>query len=309
MCVAFLGPNWVEEVFGDALPPEEAKVICDLSMGATVRAALTAGGAPYNKRLRHIAGTEMHAKVYLSDEGAVVCSANATQSALSTRNRIEDGIWVKAGGATYEAIQKRFKERYKTAVQVDQAALDAAPVYTGRPNLPDGLSLVEILRRDPGAFHGIRFVCSTEHVDRAVRDAANRRLDEEDREEDADVNAGPRGRREHFSNWDHDEAAWPALFFSVHRGPRGGFILSKHRHHRFLENVRGEPGMDPEDVFVSYRLDWTTSGAAFGDQPTLAPHWECRDELRALFPTEASSEPFEGKVLSGAEFAELLLEV
>lgn len=187
--------------------------------------------------------------------------------------------------------------------------MDAAPVYVGRPNLPDGLTLVEILRRDPGAFHGIRFVCSTEHVDRAVRDEANRRLDEEDREGDADAKAGPRGRREHFSNWDHNEADWPALFFSVHRGPRGGFILSKQRHHRFLEKVRGEPGMDPENVFVSHRLDWTASGAAFGDLPTLAPHGECRDELRALFPTEASFKPFEGRVLSGPAIAKLLLEI
>jgi len=308
MCVAFLGPNWVREVFDDALPPE-AKVICDLSMGVTVHPALKAGRAPNNKRLRHIAGTEMHAKVYLSDKGAVVCSANATQSALSTQNRIEDGIWVKVGSATYKAIKKRFKERYKAAVQVDKAALNAAPVYARWPNLPDGLTLVEILRRDPGAFHGIRFVCSTEHVNRAVRDEANRRLDEKDREDNADANAGPRGRREHFSNWDHDETDWPALFISVHRGPRGGFILSKQRHHRFLRGVQGEPRMGPEDVFVSHRLDWTASGAAFGDLPTLASHRECRNELRALFPGEASFEPFMGRVLSGPEFAKLLLEI
>lgn len=63
-----------------------------------------------------------------------------------------------------------------------------------------------------------------------------------------------------------------------------------------------------QNVFVSHRLGWTASGAAFGDLPPLAPHGECWDELRALFPTEASFEPFEGKVLSGPELAKLLLE-
>ena len=307
MCVAFLGPNWVGEVFGDALPPG-TKVICDLSMGATVRAALTAGGAPENERLRHISGTEMHAKVYLSDEGAVVCSANATQSAFSMQNRIEDGIWVKAGGATYEAIQKRFRKRYKAAVQVDQAALDAAPVYANRPNMPDGLTLVEILRRDPGAFHGVRFVCSVEYVDRAVRKAVGRRLLEEG-EVDDNANAGHCGRREYFSNWDYDETEWPALFFWVHCGPRGGIYLSKQRHHRFVENVQGEPGLDPGGVFVSHWLSWHASGAAFGDLPTLAPLKKCRDELRVLLPSKASFEPFKGRVLSSPEFAKLLLRV
>ena len=112
-----------------------------------MHAALKAGRAPDNKRFRHIAGTEMHAKVYLSDEGAVVCSANATQAALSAQNRIEDGIWVKAGGRNVqgdpEAVQRSF--RRTTAVRVGQAALDAAPVYAGRPNLPDG----PYPRRDP----------------------------------------------------------------------------------------------------------------------------------------------------------------
>ena len=74
MSVAFLGSGWPGELFGGAAP-EDLRVVCDLAMGMTVRAALTAGGAPDNPDLRHLPSTEMHGKVYLSKAGAVVCSA------------------------------------------------------------------------------------------------------------------------------------------------------------------------------------------------------------------------------------------
>ncbi len=305
MCVAFLGPNWVDEVFAGALPPK-AKVICDLRMGATVRAALEAGGAPNNERLRHLAACEMHAKVYLSDKGAVVGSANATRAALTGANRIEDGIWVKAGSATHRKICKRFKGRYEAAEHVDQAALDAAPIRVGGPGLPPGLTLVEALRFNPDAFHGIYFVCSTENVDRAVRDAADRRIAEEEDEADPAGTILHPGRREHFASWDTSPADWPALFFSVHRGPRGGFSLSKNDSPKFYEGVQGADGGDPKDVFVSRRRDWVAAGPAFGGLPRLASHSACRDELRAIFPTEDSFEPLKGGIFTGAEFVECL---
>jgi len=308
MCVAFLGPNWVDQVFDGALPPK-AKVICDLRMGATVRAALEAGGAPNNERLRHLADFEMHAKVYLSDEGAVICSANATRAALSGADRIEDGIWVKAGSATHQKIRKQFKERYEAAEQVDQAALDAVPIRVGVPGLPSGLTLVEALRRNSDAFHGIYFVCSTKSVDKAIRDAADRRLDEEDGEADPAGNVIRPGQREHFANWDKAPADWPALFFSVYRGLRGGFSVTKHDSSRFFEGVQRIDGGDPEDVFVSRKLDWrAAAGPAFGGLPRLAGHKKCKDELRAMFPTEGSFRPFEAKVLTGPEFAERLFQ-
>ena len=239
MCVAFLGPNWVDEVFGGALPPK-AKVICDVRMGATVRAALEAGGAPNNERLRHLSDFEMHAKVYLSDEGAVVSSANATRAALSGADRIEDGIWVKAGSATYQKIRKQFTARYEEAKRVDQAALDGVPVRLGGPGLPPGLTLVEALRRNSDAFQGIYFVCSTESVDRGVRDAADRRLEEEAGEAGEAAAVMRPGQREHFANWDREPADWPALFFSVYRGPRGGFSLSKHDSSNSFSACRGK---------------------------------------------------------------------
>ena len=88
MCVAFLGRTWPEELFETGERPKDLRVICDLQMGGTVRAALKAGGAPDNPNLRHIKSKGMHAKVYLSDLGAVVGSANASKAAFDA-SRIE----------------------------------------------------------------------------------------------------------------------------------------------------------------------------------------------------------------------------
>jgi len=94
MCVAFLGPTWAEELFDRATPPVGLRVVCDLRMGMTVQKALRIGGAPNNKRLRHLPDQQMHAKIYASDNGVVVCSANASRAALSSVDRIEDGVWL-----------------------------------------------------------------------------------------------------------------------------------------------------------------------------------------------------------------------
>lgn len=73
-----------------------------------------------------------------------------------------------------------------------------------------------------------------------------------------------------------------------------------------FRGVQRADGRDPEDVFVSRRLYWGAAGPAFGGLPRLANHKACRDELRAIFATENSFEAFEGKILTGPEFAERL---
>ncbi|NHN93612.1 phospholipase D-like domain-containing protein [Acetobacter sicerae] len=300
MCVAFLGPSWVEDLFKGVLP-KNAKVICDLRMGATVRAALKAGGAPNNKRLRHLPDQEMHGKIYLSDKGAVVCSANASKAALSGSNRIEDGIYVTPGSDMYHDICQQFALRFKVAKQIDQPAVDHAPLFGPAGQLPSGLTLINALRQNASAFKGIYFVCSTEVVDKAIRDAADQKLAEEDKYV-SEGNTSSTARHEHFSNWGILPAEWPALFFSVHRGPRGGIHLSKNDSSRFLEGVQGTDGREIEDVFVSRRLDWNAIGPAFGDLPRLASLRDCRDELKTIFPTEESFKFYEGKILTGDKF-------
>jgi hypothetical protein len=72
----------------------EAKVICDLSMGATFPPELKRLGAPHNDRLRYLNG--LHAKVYISDAGAVVASANMSSNGLGFKDTRRAGL-IEAG--------------------------------------------------------------------------------------------------------------------------------------------------------------------------------------------------------------------
>ncbi len=79
--VAFWGRGAVEELFGTkVLQREDVHVVCDLSMGGTNPATLRALGAPDNPKIRSLAG--LHAKVFLSERGSVVGSANASDNGI-----------------------------------------------------------------------------------------------------------------------------------------------------------------------------------------------------------------------------------
>ncbi|MDE2116075.1 MAG: phospholipase D family protein, partial [Hyphomicrobiales bacterium] len=52
----------------------DARIVCDVSMGSTSPNELEALRAPNNPNLRYLNG--LHAKVYISDKGSVVTSAN-----------------------------------------------------------------------------------------------------------------------------------------------------------------------------------------------------------------------------------------
>jgi hypothetical protein len=300
MCVAFLGPEWVTELF-DGSTPSELRVICDLKMGMTPKSALIAGGAPDNKALRYLQDTEMHAKVYLSEGGAVVCSANASSRALSATNRIEDGLWIGPETDAYAQVAEQFEARYQDGTVVDQTALEVAPLSVFAPGdkqeLPAGLTLDEALRRNPQAFHGIRFICTDTNVSKHIQDEANTLIDREQRAEGGLADTTP---REHFSGWETKEGDWPAIFFSVHRRARGGFVVTKNRHYRFLDNVKGE------EVFISHKLGWSAAGAAFGDVPHLASRQDCEDSLKRLFSLQGSFNNLAGTILTAEDFAQAL---
>lgn len=240
----------------------------------------------------------MHGKVYLSDAGAVVCSANATAKALSSGDRrIEDGVWLDSDSDAYKRVKSTLKSRFRNAHMIGQNELDAAPLNMpslgGRTTPSDGLTIVDWLRRDPEIFRGIRFVCSGGSVRKEVREAADREMEKE-YPESAERTAWRRG---YFSNCGTEERDWPALFFSVYVGRSGRVILSKNCHVRFVTT--------PEDqVFVSSLRDWRACGPAFGDLPRLASRKQCEQELRQLI--HGRRESLINKILSGSQFSEWL---
>ncbi|TRD21928.1 hypothetical protein [Palleronia caenipelagi] len=309
MCVAFLGPTWAEELFGGGVPPKDLRVLCDLRMGMTVQTALRVGGAPNNESLRHLPDKQMHAKIYASDRGAVVCSANASRAALSSNNRIEDGIWLSPGGEAFREAEATFETRYSKAVSVDADAFARAPEHLGGLSaaaigqdqavvLKKPPTLLQLLRSDPEAFKGIRFVFSKEDVAKAVEEGAKAVMEEElDREGGAaeDGSAGRSGY-DYFAYWDMKEADWPVLFINVHRNPNGNIVLSMRRHIRFIPGVSDGEG-ETEDVFVAAKVKWNTGGAAFGDLPKLAKREQCESEIKDLFRTERAFDDVAGQIL------------
>ncbi|WP_312529072.1 hypothetical protein [Paracoccus sp. (in: a-proteobacteria)] len=310
MCVAFLGPTWTKELFDGGGPPKDLRVVCDVCMGMTVQEALRIGGAPNNEHLRHLPDQQMHAKVYGSDKGAVVCSANASRAALSSADRVEDGVWLPPGGNTYRKAKASFERRFGEAVRVDPDALARAPERLGGLGiavvgeseaavLRNPPTLLQLLRHDPEMFKGVRFVFSNEKVTQAVEQGAKAVMEEmvtRDGGAEKEGRAGPLNY-DYFSNWEMREADWPALFISVHREANGSVKLGMRRHLRFISEVpNGED--EAEDVFVAAKVRWNTGGAAFGDLRKIARVTQCEIEIKDVFQSGCSFDDVAGQVLT-----------
>lgn len=303
MCVAFLGPTWAKELFDGGVTPENLRVVCDLSMGMTVQAALRVGGAPNNERLRHLPNQQMHAKIYASDMGAIVCSANTSHAALSSVNRVEDGVWLPPDDEAYHDAKKTFEKRYKKAVRVDACALARAPedlrgVGAAAVDLGNSPTLLQLLRHAPQAFKGIRFVFANEDVTKAVKAEAEAIMDEEVARDGGALEHRGSGpiKCHYFSNWGRKESDWPALFISVYRGPTGRIILGMYRHVRFIPEVSNGTG-ETEEVFVAVKVRWNAGGHAFGDLRNLATIKQCEDEMEHLFRNGRTFDEVAGQVL------------
>lgn len=318
MCVAFLGPTWTKELFDGGVPPENLRIVCDLRMGMTVQKALRGGGAPDNERLRHLPRYQMHAKIYASDSGAVVCSANASCAALSSVDRVEDGVWLPPGSKPYRKAKETFEMRYSEAVRVDADALARAPERLGdlgnaavgtkeTVDLGNPPTLLQLLRYNPEAFKGIRFVFSNSNVSKLVREGAKAVMDEEVARDAGTVVGGGDSppAYDYFADWDKEEADWPALFISVHRNQNEGIVLGMRRHLRFIPEVPDGNG-EPEDVFVAAKVRWNIGGAAFCDLRELATVKECAIELKDFFQRGRAFDHVVGKVLAAGDVCKAL---
>ncbi len=235
--VAFWGAGAKEALFGTGRAPSSARVVCDLSMGGTNPAELMALGAPTNDAVRHVPG--LHAKVYLSDRGAVVGSANASENGIgfsAGAGLVEAGVLLAPGTRAHAATAEWLDALFEGADVVDQTALDActeawrrrSSAGRGRSEAvePRPRSLLDAVRADPARFRGIGFVFTDGSTSRRVRDlgsqtilaadaaAAAPALTDEDRSE---LPVWPAGHV--FSGWSRqDLSGWPERFVCAHRG-------------------------------------------------------------------------------------------
>lgn len=146
--VAFWGRDAVRELFGtEVLDRDDVHVVCDLSMGGTNPETLRALGAPDNSNIRYLDG--LHAKVFLSKNGAVVGSANASNNGIGfmggNAQLLEAGTYFAPDSDGCRRIGGWFAGLSENrSRQVDDKALDAAHLAWNRR------------RRSPGAFSGHR---------------------------------------------------------------------------------------------------------------------------------------------------------
>lgn len=296
ICVAFLGPKWVDELFR-GYPPPKLRVICDLNMGATTKSALLEFGAPENERLRFLIGDQLHGKIYISQHGAIVCSANATYSGLSRKNRIEDGVFVPANGSVFDSIAEEFEHRYSKSSQVTQADMDKVPMYPpysdGKfESLRSGLSLCNAILRNPSAFRDISFVFCKESVAKDVRDSAYSKY----RKRNESVGALSSEGLDYFANWNVPRLEWPEFFINVY--------CTSRKIHLFKRNYIDY--IESEEVFITRKIPWKMAGAAFRDCPVFGSKATSETELFDLIGRECVFEELNGKILSASDFAKFL---
>jgi hypothetical protein len=128
--VAFWGQGAVRELFGtDVLERNDVHVVCDLSMGGSNPATLRALGAPNNPKIKYLDG--LHAKVFLSEHGAVVGSANASNNGIGFLGEdaqlLEGGSFFTKESNAWQSITAWLDGILKNgSKQVDNKALNTA---------------------------------------------------------------------------------------------------------------------------------------------------------------------------------------
>jgi hypothetical protein len=203
----------------------DAKIVCDVSMGGTFWKELQILGAPKNEKLRFHDG--LHAKVYISDFGAIVASANASSNGIGfsgtgVPKHLEAGTFFARSDKEWDKISQWFDKTYESSKLIDEQALEIArtrwsptreqvsPAKEGKTASAN--SLLNMVRDDPRSFKNVGFVFVTHTVDKedakAVRkEVAKKHPDQEEKVLKWSVSD--------TVTWDDEDAipVWPNLFF------------------------------------------------------------------------------------------------
>lgn len=161
VAVAFWGGGAADALFGSRSAARRSRILCDVSLGGTQAKALEELGAPDNKKLRH--RRALHAKLYISDQGVVIGSANASRAALGfggDPQHIELGTYHSPSTPVWSAARAWFKIAYRDALKVDDDALTRArlawrappPSFESRSG-----SLLDAVRLSPDRYRGLGF--------------------------------------------------------------------------------------------------------------------------------------------------------
>lgn len=211
------------------------RVVCDLFSGfcnPTAMRELRDAGAD----IKNVRG--FHAKVYLGENSAVICSANLSSNGFGEGEKEQK--WGLEAGALVEdptelkEVATWFDEIFRSgdAVDLDDGRLDEA--WAKRPRRP-GLkndasksgSLLKHVISNPSDFRALGFVFTDSTAPRAEREAAVQDAvgSHPDLTDEVKVwidNA--------YTGWPESSVkSWPSEFVAYHIGERGGFYISAHR--------------------------------------------------------------------------------
>jgi hypothetical protein len=305
--VAFWGTDAADQLFPKGLP-EAGQIVCDISLGCTNPQELRALGAPANPKLKHL--KRLHAKVYLSDRGAIVCSANASDNGIGfadVAGLVEAGVFIAPGSKSLGPVEAWFERIWKRSKMVDPAALARAEdAWKRRPRgrairparlLPENVpSLLRTVANNPERFRGIGFVFTSGTASKEDRVEASEKLARID-----DVRKvallSPEDRRrlsqwkigDLFTDWsEQDLDAWPRRFVCIHRpAERAAYWFYKRAYEVLLAEDRGVVFAErPKGLKADLGFKRGTAAMLANDAPLLdrlfekceeRGHWLCEN--------------------------------
>lgn len=157
------------------------KIVCDIVGGSTSPTALTALGAPTNPNLKHY--SNLHSKIYLSDRGAVIGSANASAGGLHTMDRssrmLEAGVYYDSVDSIWRQATAWFDQLFESSEAVDEDAVKLAqaryrPPFDEVPKSFEGMTVLQQIMSNPAHFAhaSVGFVICRNTSDAEVAQAA-----------------------------------------------------------------------------------------------------------------------------------------
>ena len=306
--VAFWGTGAVKHLFPSDGLPADGRIVCDLSIGATNPEELSAMGAPSNRRLKHV--ERLHAKVYISDRGAIVCSANASDNGIGfvdVAGLVEAGMLVTPKSAAFGQVESWFKRVWRRAKAIDKPALDrATEAWNRRPRgqgfgrpfpIAQGVpSLLATVAADSERYAGIGFVFTNGRADEEERDEACEALERRDDERREKLLSRDERRKlarwnvgDLFTGWsEKDLDTWPRRFVCIHRpARRASYWFYQRVHDVMLADDRGVIFAErPKGLRAQLGFEHGREAMLGNDAPLLERifayskqqgHWLCKD--------------------------------
>lgn len=216
--VAFWGVG-SEKLFNQQ--DKKIRIICDVSLGGTSPDALRTLGAPNNDKLRCF--PSFHAKVYISDRGAVVGSANASQNGIGFDGQpdfIEAGMFIEPRTDTFKKIEDWFEKLWENSKRVDESAINIASQkfnktrsFKPRPVRPG--SLLDLIASEPENFSEVSIVITGEVMSKERQDEILSEAASKFSESDPEIKNTP--RRELFDGLEEEDiSGFRNVFVGLH---------------------------------------------------------------------------------------------